>query len=85
LTVATKGTNNAFDSLWARFMSKALTETALVERFQERDLRAKSASDEDSLEAASKRLGHTQQEITKLVYRRKGEVVQPLKRPKKLI
>jgi len=40
---------NAFDSLWQRFMDKVLAETRVTERFQERDLRAKVASDSASL------------------------------------
>lgn len=74
------GRANGFDSLWQRAMTKALKETALVERFQERDLRAKSASDDQDLESARLRLGHTKEQITRDVYRRKGEVVPPLRR-----
>lgn len=73
------GRANGFDSAWDRFMEKV--EAAGVERFQERDLRAKSASDDVDLESARRRLGHTSEQITRTVYRRKGEVVQPLKRP----
>ena len=73
------GRANGFDSAWDRFMEKV--EAAGVERFQERDLRAKSASDDIDLESARRRLGHTSEQITRTVYRRKGEVVQPLKRP----
>lgn len=71
---------NAFDSLWQRFMDKVLAETGVTERFQERDLRAKVASDSASLVEASERLGHASPEITKRIYRRKPVVVQPLKR-----
>ena len=59
----------------------AKVEAGGIERFQERDLRAKSASDDADLESARRRLGHTSEQITRTVYRRKGEVVQPLKRP----
>lgn len=76
------GRANGFDSLWQRWMKAA--QKIGVERFQERDLRAKSASDDADIEAARKRLGHTSEQITRTVYRRKGEVVQPLKRPTKL-
>ncbi|KXB21615.1 phage integrase [Xylella fastidiosa] len=44
--------------------------------FQFRDIRSKAAS-ELPLDHASKLLGHTKQEITQRVYRRKGEVVSP--------
>lgn len=69
---------NGFNSVWQRVMAKAL-ERGLVERFTFHDLRGKSASD-DELEAASKRLGHADPRITQRVYRRKAEVVTPLRR-----
>ncbi len=72
------GSANAFDSMWQRFMDKALKETSLQERFQERDLRAKTASDMP-LELASALLGHADPRITEKVYRRKPDVVKPLK------
>lgn len=72
------GSANAFDSLWQRFMGKALGETELKERFQERDLRAKTASDMP-LELATALLGHADAGITKRVYRRRPDVVKPLK------
>jgi hypothetical protein len=52
-----------------------------INPFQFRDIRAKSASD-DTLERATKRLGHTSPEITERVYRRKIKRVQPLIRGK---
>jgi integrase len=64
--------------MWQRFMDKALKETSLQERFQERDLRAKTASDMP-LELASALLGHADPRITEKVYRRKPDVVKPLK------
>ena len=78
-----KGSCNAFDSLWQRFMDKVLAETNVADRFQERDLRAKVASDSDSLIEASERLGHADTGITQRVYRRKPTRVQPLVRGKK--
>lgn len=69
---------NGFNSVWQRVMAAAL-ERGLVERFTFHDLRGKSASD-DELEAASKRLGHADPRITQRVYRRKAEVVTPLRR-----
>jgi integrase len=72
------GSANAFDSLWQRFMGKALKDTELRERFQERDLRAKTASDMP-LELAAALLGHADPRITKRVYRRRPDVVKPLK------
>ncbi len=72
------GSANAFDSMWQRFMDKALRETSLQDRFQERDLRAKTASDMP-LELASALLGHADARITQRVYRRRPDVVKPLK------
>ncbi len=72
------GSANAFDSLWQRFMGKALKETRLEVRFQERDLRAKTASDMP-LELATALLGHADARLTQRVYRRRPDVVKPLK------
>lgn len=71
---------NAFDSLWQRFMQRVMTLTKVTERFHEHDLRAKAASDSETLEEASERLGHATTETTKRVYRRKPTTVTPLKR-----
>lgn len=72
-----KGQANGFDTLWQRFLDTALSKTNLTQRFQERDLRAKTASDTD-LQHASRLLAHTSEQITQLVYRRKGDEVQPV-------
>lgn len=50
-----------------------------IRQFQFRDIRPKAASDMGDLAAASKLLGHTEQQITKKVYIRIGEVVRPTK------
>lgn len=50
-----------------------------IRKFQFRDARPKAASEIGDLAAASKLLGHTEQEITKKVYRRIGETVKPTK------
>lgn len=52
---------------------------ARIAQFQFRDTRAKAASDVEDLTSASKLLGHSKEEITKLVYRRRGEVASPTK------
>lgn len=70
------GSANAFDSLWQRFMVRALRDTGLVERFQEKDLRKKVASDLP-LEHARALLGHASAETTKRHYRIRGERVKP--------
>ena len=73
-----RGKSNAFDSIWQRFMDKVMTETKVSDRFQERDLRAKVASESDTLEEASDRLGHADPAITNRVYRRKPVRVKAL-------
>jgi integrase len=45
--------------------------------FQFRDIRPKAASGIDSLDDATRLLGHSDKEITKKVYRRVGERVKP--------
>lgn len=71
---------NAFDSLWQRFMERVMTLTKVTEKFHEHDLRAKVASDSDTLQEASERLGHASTETTKRTYRRKPTKVSPLNR-----
>jgi integrase len=70
------GRSNSFDSVWQRFMDKALKETGLKERFTEHDLRAKVASD-NNLDRAQQLLGHSSSAITDRVYRRKAETIAP--------
>jgi integrase len=48
-----------------------------IREFQFRDIRPKAASEIGDVAAASKLLGHTEQEITKKVYIRVGETVKP--------
>jgi integrase len=70
------GSANAFDSLWQRFMMKVVTDTNVTERFQEKDLRKKTASDM-SLEMAKQLLGHTSASTTRRHYRLTGDRVKP--------
>ena len=70
------GSANAFDSLWQRFMSRVISNTKVTERFQEKDLRKKTASDMD-LERARQLLGHASIATTKRHYRLLGSRVQP--------
>jgi len=71
---------NAFDSSWQRFRKRVMELTDITEHFTEHDLRAKVASDSDTLEEASARMTHSSSEITKRVYRRKAEKFSPLER-----
>lgn len=65
------GNANGFDSMWQRFVARILAETKVTERFHEHDLRAKAASDAESLEHASQLLAHSSTDTTQRVYRRK--------------
>jgi len=69
-------TGQGFAAIWQQLMAKAVKQG--IERYQFRDLRAKSASD-DTLEAATQRLGHADPRITENVYRRKPRRVRPLR------
>lgn len=70
---------NGFQSIWGRFMIRVLAETGLKARFSERDIRAKVASDADSLQRAQEILGHADPALTKRVYVRKPQLVRPAK------
>ncbi len=50
-----------------------------IRQFQFRDIRPKAASEIDDLGHASRLLGHSKEQITKTVYRRVGEIVEPTK------
>jgi len=58
-------------------MQEAEAFAARIRAFQFRDIRPKAASDIQDLSAASALLGHTEQEITRKVYIRKGPDVNP--------
>lgn len=66
-------------SMWQRFMARVVEETEVKEAFTEHDLRAKVASDAESLEHARALLSHADSRTTHKIYRRKAEIVQPLK------
>lgn len=66
-----------WDSIWQRFMTRLLAETKITHRFTEHDLRAKCASDAETLERARQLLGHADARLTERVYRRKPEVIRP--------
>ena len=74
--VSLQKTASGFDSLWRRFMSKVLRGTSIRERFQEKDLRKKTASDM-TLQSAQSLLGHAAAETTRRHYRLRGEYVDP--------
>jgi len=74
-----KDTSYGWNSMWQRFMDRVLAETKVKERFTEHDIRAKAASDAETLEHAQKLLAHADSKITDRVYRRKPEKVKPLR------
>lgn len=73
---ATEDTHD-FGNMWQRFMTRVLKETKITERFTEHDLRAKVGSDAESLERARQLLTHSDDRMTKRVYRRKPERIKP--------
>ncbi|MFJ2449377.1 tyrosine-type recombinase/integrase [Pseudomonas sp. NPDC087626] len=75
---------NRWDEAREKAAVKAIAEGdttlgAEIRQFQFRDIRPKAASDIDDIGQASRLLGHSTQEMTKKVYRRVGEIVQPTK------
>lgn len=73
------GTASSWDSMWQRFMGRVLSETKVKERFTEHDLRAKCASDAETLAHAQQLLAHADSATTNRIYRRKPERVKPLR------
>jgi len=69
-------TTQGFQASWQRVM----TRLPRAERFQFRDLRAKSATDEGDLQRASARLGHSDVRLTRAVYQRLPIGVDSLRR-----
>jgi integrase len=66
-------------SMWQRYMDRVIKETKVENHFTEHDLRAKVASDAGSLEHARSLLAHADSRTTDRIYRRKAEVVKPLR------
>ena len=66
-------------SMWQRFVERVIKETKVTEHFTEHDLRAKVGSDASSLAHAQALLAHADSRTTKRIYRRKAEIVKPLK------
>jgi len=71
-------TGSGFRSLWQRRMRSALAKGVLKERFREHDIRAKAASDADRAHA-TELMAHLDAKTTAKHYRRKPEIVRPLK------
>lgn len=75
----TTGRAGGWDSMWRGFSLRVLEETKVIEKFTEHDLRAKCASDARTLEHARSLLAHADSRLTDRVYRRKPELVAPLR------
>lgn len=73
------GRAGGWDSMWRGFMERVLKETKVATKFTEHDLRAKCASDAETLEHARSLLSHADSRLTERVYRRKPELVKPLR------
>ncbi|MDF3863515.1 tyrosine-type recombinase/integrase [Pseudomonas denitrificans (nom. rej.)] len=52
---------------------------AMIREFQFRDIRPKAATEINDVKDASRLLGHTEEEITRAVYVRRGAIAQPAK------
>jgi integrase len=74
------GKAEGWKSIWQRFIARVVKETKVTEHFTEHDMRAKVASDADTVDRARALLSHVDDRITRRVYRRKPERVTPLKR-----
>lgn len=75
---------NRWDEAREKAAAKAAAEgdstlAAAIRQFQFRDIRPKAASEIDDISHASRLLGHSTQEMTKKIYRRVGEIVDPTK------
>lgn len=73
------GRAGGWDTMWRNFMARVLKETEVKQRFNEHDLRAKCASDAETLQHAQALMAHADSRLTERVYRRKPQVVQPLR------
>ena len=73
------GRAGAFNSIWQRFVAKCLKETSISERFDEKGLRTKVGSDQETVAEASRLLGHTNTATTEKSYRASAVQIVPLR------
>ena len=71
-------THEGMRALWQRTMNEALRLGAIRKRFTFHDIRAKCASDKKNLQGASELLGHSDQGLTRRIYVRNIQMVDPL-------
>ena len=74
-----KGDAHGWNKKWQGFMRRVMAETKVDARFTEHDIRAKCASDAESLEHARALMAHADSRTTDTIYRRKPERVKPLR------
>lgn len=72
------GDASGFQSIWQRWMKKALSETNLKTRFTERSIRTFVGSESESTEEAARLLNHADTKTTRAHYRKKPTKVRPL-------
>jgi integrase len=72
------GRADGWSSMWQRFCTRVIKETKVEVGFTEHDLRAKCASDAETLEHARALLSHADARTTEKFYRRKPEKVASL-------
>ncbi len=75
----TRYTSQGFRACWQRVMKRALQRGRLAQRFTFHDIRAKTVSDEENVDTAQLRAGHTSKAMTLRVYSRKIRKVSALK------
>jgi integrase len=72
-------TPDGFQALWGRLMRRAVAAGVIAEPFRLHDIRAKNATDAETIQEAQERLGHTTPATTRRVYIRKPTTVRPLR------
>lgn len=70
-------THEGFRASWQRTMDEAVETGAIRKRYTFHDLRAKCASDKKNLQGASELLGHSDQGLTRRIYVRNIQMVDP--------
>jgi integrase len=70
-------THEGFGAQWQRLMNHAMKTGVIRKRFTFHDLRAKCASDKKNLQGASALLGHSDQALTRRIYVRNIQMVDP--------
>lgn len=73
------GRAGGWDTMWRNLMDRVRKETKVREHFTEHDMRAKCASDADTLEHAQALLARADGKVTQRIYRRKPERMKPLR------